>query len=81
LLSAASDFDLKDVASKNKSEIDKKNAKPFKLFLRRIASIFIPLIPALVASGLITGITKALVQADWLAADSKLAIILTVIGS
>lgn len=81
LLAAADGFDLKDAASKNKSEIDKKNAKPFKLFLRRIASIFIPLIPALVASGLITGITKAVVQAGWLAADSQLAIILTVIGS
>lgn len=50
LLAASGDFDLKDAAAKNKSEIDKKNAKPFKLFLRRIASIFIPLIPALVAS-------------------------------
>ncbi|MFJ7993176.1 PTS transporter subunit EIIC [Peribacillus frigoritolerans] len=78
---ASGDMNLKEVASKNKSEIDRKNAKPFKLFLRRIASIFIPLIPALVASGLITGITKAIVQAGWLAAESQLAIILTVIGS
>ncbi|MEV5035535.1 PTS sugar transporter subunit IIC [Bacillus sp. AFS026049] len=78
---ASGDLNLKEVASKNKSEIDRKNAKPFRLFLRRIASIFIPLIPALVASGLITGITKAIVQADWLAAESQLAIILTVIGS
>ncbi|MED3786889.1 PTS transporter subunit EIIC [Peribacillus frigoritolerans] len=78
---ASVDLNLKEVASKNKSEIDRKNAKPFRLFLRRIASIFIPLIPALVASGLITGITKAIVQAGWLAAESQLAIILTVIGS
>lgn len=49
--------------------------------LRRIASIFIPLIPALVASGLITGVTKAAVQAKWLPADSQIAILLTVIGS
>ncbi|MFS0887303.1 PTS transporter subunit EIIC [Peribacillus frigoritolerans] len=78
---ASGDLNLKEVASKNKSEIDRKNAKPFRLFLRRIASIFIPLIPALVASGLITGITKAIVQAGWLAAESQIAIILTVIGS
>ena len=58
----------------------KKNSTPFKLFLRKIASIFIPLIPALVASGLITGISKAVIQAGWLPADSQLAIILTVIG-
>ncbi|MGE6377125.1 PTS transporter subunit EIIC [Peribacillus muralis] len=81
LLVSAGDVDLKEMASKNKSEINRKNAKPFKLFLRRIASIFIPLIPALVASGLITGITKAIVQAGWLAAESQLAITLTVIGS
>lgn len=29
---ASGDLDLKEVASKNKSEIDRKNAKPFKLF-------------------------------------------------
>ena len=75
------EFDLKKAASQNKAEIDKKNAKPFKLFLRRISSIFIPLIPALVASGLISGITKALVQAGWLNGESTLAMILTVIGS
>jgi PTS system sucrose-specific IIC component len=81
LLTSSKDFNLKEAASKKKSEVDRKNAKPFKLFLRRIASIFIPLIPALVASGLITGISKAIVQAGWLVADSQLAIILTVIGS
>lgn len=63
-----------------KSELKTKNATPFKLFLRKIASIFIPLIPALVASGLITGISKAVIQAGWLSAESQLAMILTVIG-
>ncbi|MED2942904.1 PTS transporter subunit EIIC [Bacillus swezeyi] len=73
--------DLKKAAAKHKSAVSKKTATPFKLFLRRIASIFIPLIPALVASGLITGITKAIVQAGWLSETSQTAIILTVIGS
>ncbi|KAA6449322.1 PTS transporter subunit EIIC [Bacillus swezeyi] len=73
--------DLKKAAAEHKSAVSKKNATPFKLFLRRIASIFIPLIPALVASGLITGITKAIVQAGWLSETSQTAIILTVIGS
>lgn len=81
LLQSAEDVDLKQSAAKHKAEISKKNATPFKLFLRRIASIFIPLIPALVASGLITGITKAVIQAGWLAETSQTAIILTVIGS
>lgn len=73
--------DLKKAAAEHKSAVSKKNATPFKLFLRRIASIFIPLIHALVASGLITGITKAIVQAGWLSETSQTAIILTVIGS
>ncbi|MFN2746329.1 PTS transporter subunit EIIC [Bacillus sp. z60-18] len=81
LLVSSEQDDLKEAAAKHKAARSKKNATPFKLFLRRIASIFIPLIPALVASGLITGITKAVVQAGWLAETSQPAIILTVIGS
>lgn len=81
LVDAAGGIDLKAKAAGTKAEINKKNATPFKLFLRKISSIFIPLIPALVASGLITGITKAIIQAEWLAADSQIATILTVIGS
>jgi sucrose PTS system EIIBCA or EIIBC component len=51
------------LAGRTKDELNKKNATPFKLFLRRIASIFIPLIPAIVASGLIAGITNVIVRA------------------
>ncbi|MCM3587540.1 PTS transporter subunit EIIC [Mesobacillus maritimus] len=80
LIESSGEINLKDRASAVKGEINKKNATPFKLFLRKIASIFIPLIPALVASGLITGISKAVIQAGWLAAESQLATILTVIG-
>jgi sucrose PTS system EIIBCA or EIIBC component len=50
------------LAGRTKDELNKKNATPFKLFLRRIASIFIPLIPAIVASGLIAGITNVIVR-------------------
>lgn len=81
LVSAEEGVDVKEAAAKKKADINRKNATPFKLFLRKIASIFIPLIPALVASGLITGITKAIIQAGWLSAESQIAIILTVIGS
>ena len=35
--------------------IRKKNATPMKLLFKRIASIFLPLIPAFIACGLITG--------------------------
>ncbi|MFS3930023.1 PTS transporter subunit EIIC [Priestia flexa] len=81
LIDEAGGLDLSERAAQKKSELKAKNQTPFKLFLRRIASIFIPLIPALVASGLITGITKSVVQAEWLAADSQMALILTAIGS
>ncbi|WP_339995006.1 PTS transporter subunit EIIC [Priestia aryabhattai] len=81
LIEESGGINLENRAAQRKSELKEKNATPFKLLLRRIASIFIPLIPALVASGLITGVTKAAVQAKWLPADSQIAILLTVIGS
>lgn len=71
---------LKDRTAVKKSELKEKNSTPFKLFLRKISSIFIPLIPALVASGLITGISRAVIQAGWLDAESQFAILLTTIG-
>jgi sucrose PTS system EIIBCA or EIIBC component len=80
LINASGGINLKEKAASTKAEINKKNATPFKMFLRKISGIFIPLIPALIASGLITGITKAIVQAGWLAGDSQLATILSVIG-
>jgi sucrose PTS system EIIBCA or EIIBC component len=50
------------LAAQTKSDLKQKNATPFKLFLRKIASIFIPLIPAIVASGLIAGITNIVIR-------------------
>ncbi|GEL08179.1 PTS transporter subunit EIIC [Salisediminibacterium halotolerans] len=43
------------VAADTKAAVDQKTRTPIKNFLKRIGSIFIPLIPALVASGLING--------------------------
>ncbi|WP_128985020.1 PTS transporter subunit EIIC [Streptomyces roseicoloratus] len=39
-----------------------KNATPFKLLLRRIASIFVPLIPALIGCGIIAGLNGLLIN-------------------
>ncbi|MET3727383.1 PTS system sucrose-specific IIC component [Fictibacillus halophilus] len=55
-------MDLEQMARMNKDAINKKNATPFKQFLRKIASIFIPLIPAIVASGLIAGFSNVAVR-------------------
>ncbi|PLR78159.1 PTS sugar transporter subunit IIC [Bacillus sp. V3-13] len=67
------------LADKTKADLKKKNATPFKLFLRRIASIFIPLIPAIVASGLIAGLTNVIIRsgAD---PESTVVKILSLIG-
>ncbi|MGW0960230.1 PTS transporter subunit EIIC [Streptomyces gelaticus] len=43
-----------------------KNATPFKLFLRRIANVFVPLIPALIGCGIIAGLNGLLVNLGWL---------------
>ncbi|MFD3718821.1 PTS transporter subunit EIIC [Streptomyces sp. NPDC058674] len=43
-----------------------KNSTPFKLFLRRIADIFVPLIPALIGCGVIAGLNGVLTNAGWL---------------
>ncbi|MEZ3180718.1 PTS transporter subunit EIIC [Streptomyces pimonensis] len=43
-----------------------RNATPFKLFLRRIANIFVPLIPALIGCGIIAGLNGLLVNLHWL---------------
>ncbi|WP_453992852.1 PTS transporter subunit EIIC [Bacillus nitroreducens] len=45
-----------DVVSLKKNDLKKKNNTPAKNLLRKIGSIFIPLIPGLVASGIINGI-------------------------
>ncbi|MFI7103378.1 PTS transporter subunit EIIC [Streptomyces sp. NPDC050161] len=43
-----------------------KNATPVKLFLRRVANIFVPLIPALIGCGIIAGINGLLMNLGWL---------------
>ncbi|MFF8836347.1 PTS transporter subunit EIIC [Streptomyces sp. NPDC015130] len=43
-----------------------KNATPFKMLLRRIANIFVPLIPALIGCGIIAGLNGLLVNLGWL---------------
>ncbi|GAA4894814.1 PTS transporter subunit EIIC [Streptomonospora salina] len=44
----------------------RRNATPFKLLLRRIADIFVPLIPALIACGILAGVTGVLTNLGWL---------------
>ncbi|KIF03973.1 PTS alpha-glucoside transporter subunit IIA [Streptomyces sp. RSD-27] len=55
-----------------------RNATPVKLFLRRIANVFVPLIPALIGCGIIAGLGGLLANLGWLPA---LVPALTAIGS
>ncbi|MFG3117231.1 PTS transporter subunit EIIC [Streptomyces sp. NPDC048197] len=43
-----------------------RNATPVKLFLRRVANIFVPLIPALIGCGIVAGINGLLTNLGWL---------------
>ncbi|RXS57511.1 PTS transporter subunit EIIC [Streptomyces sioyaensis] len=43
-----------------------RNATPAKLILRRIAQVFVPLIPALIGCGIIAGINGLLANLGWL---------------
>ena len=56
----ASGADVKELAKKNKEAQKKKNNKPVQNFLKKIANIFIPLLPGIIAAGLINGITNVI---------------------
>ncbi|WP_411079736.1 PTS transporter subunit EIIC [Streptomyces sp. cmx-18-6] len=68
---AATPLSADDLAAQGaaiKARQKTKNATPFKLFLRRIANIFVPLIPALIGCGIIAGLNGLLVNLGWLPA-------------
>ncbi|NML50039.1 PTS transporter subunit EIIC [Streptomyces sp. R302] len=54
--------ELADKGAALKAARKAKNATPFKLLLRRIANIFVPLIPALIGCGIIAGLNGLLVN-------------------
>lgn len=49
-----------------RAERKRRNATPVKLMLRRIANIFVPLIPALIGAGIVAGLNGVLENAGWL---------------
>ncbi|MGW4032838.1 PTS transporter subunit EIIC [Streptomyces sp. NPDC004838] len=58
--------ELADKGAAIKAARKARNATPFKLFLRKIANIFVPLIPALIGCGIIAGINGLLINLGWL---------------
>ena len=55
-----SDSNVKDIASENKKTNKQKYNGPVQLFLQKIANIFVPLLPGIIASGLIMGLTNVI---------------------
>ncbi|MEV6617591.1 PTS transporter subunit EIIC [Streptomyces sp. NPDC051051] len=49
-----------------KGEQQRRNATPGRTALRRLAAVFVPLIPALIGCGVLAGVNGLLVNAGWL---------------
>ncbi|MCL2843537.1 MAG: PTS transporter subunit EIIC [Oscillospiraceae bacterium] len=52
--------EVSDLAAENKAVQKQKHNKPVQQFLKRIANIFIPLLPGIIAAGLINGLTNVI---------------------
>ena len=63
------------------AEIKAKNATPFKLLLKKISGIFIPLIPGFIACGLITGLLNLLLKSEPALADMAWIKMLAIMGN
>ena len=83
---------LNEILSKNKKlqigdgkalheEFRAKNATPAKLFLKKIAGIFFPLIPGFIACGLITGVIGVTLKISPELVDAPMIKLLSVFGN
>lgn len=61
--------------------IRRKNATPVKLALKKIASVFTPIIPAFIACGLVTGLVNIAVKADPSLLASPLCQLALIVGN
>jgi PTS system sucrose-specific IIC component len=52
--------DVVAVARKNKEDQTDKHGNPLRRFLKRVANIFVPLLPGIIAAGLINGIANVI---------------------
>jgi len=63
-----------------KEQIKKKNETPFRLLLKKTANIFIPLIPAFIACGLILAVNNIIGKYDPAWADTDYARLIAIFG-
>lgn len=62
-------------------EAVKKKMNPLARFARTLSNIFVPIIPAIVASGLLMGLLGMLRTFEWVAADSSWIVLLDMFSS
>ena len=58
--------ELAALGAELKDERQRRNATPVKTALRRLAAVFVPLIPALIGCGILAGVNGLLLNAGWL---------------
>ncbi|WP_207670885.1 PTS transporter subunit EIIC [Caloramator sp. E03] len=51
---------VKELAKENKRNIEKKQTSKVQIFLKHFANIFVPLLPGIIAAGMINGITNVI---------------------
>ena len=59
-VSATTTTGVADLAKENKKAQNAKHDKPLQNFFKKIANIFVPLLPGIIAAGLINGITNVI---------------------
>ncbi|MEW1774180.1 PTS transporter subunit EIIC [Streptomyces sp. NPDC086777] len=65
-LRSADGMDLAARGAELRAARARRNATPVKTALRRVADVFVPLIPALIGCGVLAGLNGLLVNAGWL---------------
>ncbi|MBP3950435.1 sucrose-specific PTS transporter subunit IIBC [Bacillus suaedae] len=79
LVGVTSDEEPKSTTSHN--EVAKRKMNPFARFARTLSNIFVPIIPAIVAAGMLMGLLGMMKTYNWVDADSGLFILLDMFSS
>ncbi|TYS69563.1 PTS sucrose transporter subunit IIBC [Sutcliffiella horikoshii] len=77
----AEEVGLKEKDTQDHAEAAKKKMNPFARFARTLSNIFVPIIPAIVASGLLMGLLGMVTTFGWVAADSSFVKMLNMFSS
>lgn len=59
-IGTSEEVNAEDLAKENKAANKAKQTHPVQIFLRKIANIFVPLLPGIIAAGLINGLTNVI---------------------